>query len=120
MLSECAWDAIARSLSLSPRELQIVRGVFDDKIEAAIAGDLAISVHTVHEHLRRLFGKLAVTTRTGLILRVWGELARLIISADCALPPLCPRWAAGRCLHGRRRTAAPRGQAPSAAVACLG
>src|ERR1017187_688409 len=56
-----AWTEIARSLKLSRRELQIVRSVFDDCTELAIATDLGISPHTVHTHVERLHYKLAVT-----------------------------------------------------------
>jgi hypothetical protein len=34
MFSEQAWGEIARSLKLSGRELQIVRGVFDDQLNS--------------------------------------------------------------------------------------
>jgi DNA-binding CsgD family transcriptional regulator len=77
MFSEAAWEAIARSLELSSRELQIVRGVFDDQIEYAIAADLKISPHTVHMHLNRLFKKLTVTSRTELVLRIKDDLLNM-------------------------------------------
>ena len=40
MFSSDAWTQIERSLRLSGRELQIVRGSFDDKTEFAMAADL--------------------------------------------------------------------------------
>jgi DNA-binding NarL/FixJ family response regulator len=70
MFSEQAWAEIARSLRLSARELQIVRAVFDDQTEYAIAADLGISPHTVHTHFERLHRKLAITDRVQLVLRV--------------------------------------------------
>jgi DNA-binding CsgD family transcriptional regulator len=97
LLSEPAWDEVARALGLSARELQIARAVLDDKVEAAIAGDLGMSTHTVHAHLRGMFPKLGVHTRAGLVMAVWNELAKLILAADGALPPLCRHRAAGRC-----------------------
>ena len=48
LLPERAWRDVARLLKLSPREKQVVRHVFDDLKEAAIADRLGISPHTVH------------------------------------------------------------------------
>ena len=68
MFSEQAWQEIARSLRLCGQELQIVRGVFDDHTEAAIAANLRVWPHTVHTHCERLYRKLAVTDRVKLVL----------------------------------------------------
>ena len=97
MFSEQAWLEIARSLRLSPRELQIVRGVFDDHTEFAIAADLGISPHTVHTHIDRLHHKLAVVDRVTLILRVMDEFLALTLAPGSVLPSICPNRAAGRC-----------------------
>lgn len=70
LLSEAEWAETARALCLSGRELQIVRGVFDNRTEHAIAADCGIADCTVHTHLARLYAKLAVTTRVALVLRV--------------------------------------------------
>ena len=103
MFSEQAWSEIARSLRLSPRELQILRGIFDDHTEFAIAVDLGISPHTVHTHIDRLHRKLAVVDRVTLILRVVEELLVLTVAPGSALPSICANRAAGRCpLHARR------------------
>jgi DNA-binding CsgD family transcriptional regulator len=110
MLSEQAWREIARSLTLSARELQIVRGVFDDRIEFAIAADLGISPHTVHTHIDRLHHKLAVADRVELVLRVMQEFVALTIAPATVLPSICANRAAGRCplLIGRFRSAPSR------------
>ena len=78
MLTRQAWGKVARSLGLSARELQIVRGVFDDKTEFAIAEDLGISPHTIHTHFSRLHRKLGVATRTGLVLRITSQCLALV------------------------------------------
>ena len=80
MLRPRQWKEIARSLGLSARETQIARAVFDDLVEDTIASRLGISRHTVHNHLRRMFGKLRVRTRVGLVLRV---LEALFALAGC-------------------------------------
>jgi DNA-binding CsgD family transcriptional regulator len=68
-----AWRVIANSLRISDRELQIVQGIFDDRQEFAIADELKISVHTVHTHLERLYRKLGVSSRVGLVLSILSE-----------------------------------------------
>ncbi len=97
MLSEQAWAEIARSLRLSLRELQVLRGVFDDHTEFAIAAGLRISRHTVHTHVERLYHKLAVTDRMELVLLVVREFLRLTVVSGSVLPPICASQVAGRC-----------------------
>jgi DNA-binding CsgD family transcriptional regulator len=95
-----AWTTIGRSLKLSARELQLVRGVFDDRTDFSISSTLGISQHTVHTHFERLYHKLGVGNRVQLVVRVMREFLALTASPRDALPPLCPRHAAGLC---RRR-----------------
>lgn len=97
MLSKKAWDEIERSLKLSGRELQIARGVFDNLTDGAIAANLRISEHTIHEHLNRLYKKLRVTTRGQMIVRMMHEFLFLTLSQASDLPPLCRNRANGRC-----------------------
>jgi ATP/maltotriose-dependent transcriptional regulator MalT len=68
-----AWKTIAQSLRISDRELQIIKGIFDDPKEFAIADELTISVHTIHTHLERLYRKLGVSSRVGLVLSILSE-----------------------------------------------
>jgi DNA-binding NarL/FixJ family response regulator len=97
MFSEQAWREIARSLKLSGQELQIVRGVFDDCTEFAIANNLNVSPHTVHTHCERLYHKLTVTDRVKLVLRVIDEFLALTAASGTSLPPICADRAADRC-----------------------
>ena len=73
ILPSDAWKTIAQSLHISDRELQIIQEIFDDRKESAIANDLTISVHTVHTHLERLYRKLGVSTRVGLVVYILSE-----------------------------------------------
>ena len=73
-----AWQTIAKSLRISGRELQIIQAIFDDRKELAIAQELTISVHTVHSHLERLYRKLGVSSRVGLVLSVLSEYLSLL------------------------------------------
>jgi DNA-binding NarL/FixJ family response regulator len=77
ILSYDAWKKIADSLRISNRELQIIQGIFDDRKELAIADELAISVHTVHTHLERLYQKLGVSSRVTLVLYILSEYLSL-------------------------------------------
>jgi ATP/maltotriose-dependent transcriptional regulator MalT len=97
MFSNQAWEEIARNLKLSARELQIVRGVFDDRTEFTIASDLSVSPHTIHTYCERLYHKLAVTDRVRLILRVVDEFLLLTSTPETVLPPICANRVAGRC-----------------------
>jgi DNA-binding CsgD family transcriptional regulator len=97
MFSEQAWEKIGRSLRLSGRELEIVRQVFDDRTEFAIANNLHLSTHTVHTHCERLYHKLQVTNRVKLVLRVTNEFIALTFSPEGNLPPICATQASGRC-----------------------
>jgi len=97
VFKERAWAAIARSLNLSKRERQLLRGVFEDRTDYSIASALGISRHTVHTHFERLHAKLNVANRAQLILRVLHEFLTLTASPDSGLPPLCPYGATARC-----------------------
>ena len=97
MFSEQAWEKIGRSLKLSGRELQIVREVFDDRTELAIANNLKLSPHTVHTHCERLYHKLAVTNRVRLVLRITNEFIALTFAPESDLPPICASRAKGHC-----------------------
>jgi DNA-binding CsgD family transcriptional regulator len=67
------WAHLCRVLQLSPREIQIVQGVFDDHKEETIACNLGISPHTVNTYFQRLYAKLHVSSRPQLILRILAE-----------------------------------------------
>jgi DNA-binding CsgD family transcriptional regulator len=97
-----AWAAIAGSLQLSGRELQLVRGVFDDQKDLAIASALGISVHTIHTHFERLHHKLAVNGRPQLIQRVMQEFLALTAAPGSVLPPICACRTTGHCPQGSR------------------
>ncbi len=89
MLSEAAWAAVAGSLQLSKRHMEIVKGVFDGEKETAIAGDLGISQHTVHTHLDRIYEKLGVCSRQELVQSILGEFLRLTADPGGEMSPIC-------------------------------
>ena len=97
LFNAAVWSCIARRLSLSERELQIVQGVFDDAHQDAIAKELGISSHTVHTHLERLYHKLHVTSRVELVVHIAECHVLLCQEPDSPVPPLCHRRVAGEC-----------------------
>ena len=97
LFNQRVWAVIARSLSLSHRDAQLVRGGFDDATDSAIASALGISTHTVHTHFERLHQKLGVPNRAKLILRVVNEFLVLTASPGSVLPPVCPNAATRGC-----------------------
>jgi DNA-binding NarL/FixJ family response regulator len=76
MRTEAATSELRELLGLSPREAEITQALIDDSKEIAIAHDLGISHHTVHAHVRRIYRKLGVSSRTQLLVRVFETLGR--------------------------------------------
>lgn len=92
-----AWREIRRGLKLSARELQIVQGIFDDKLEFTIAAEQGVSINTVRTELRRLRRKLNAADRVSLVLCVVEEFLRLTASDGTSLPSICRDHSSGRC-----------------------
>ncbi|MGA2032177.1 MAG: helix-turn-helix domain-containing protein, partial [Thermoguttaceae bacterium] len=88
LLTDEQWLRIARRLEVTERELQIVTLVCEDQHEKTIAARLEISLHTVHAHLRHLYGKLGVESRAGLVSRVFREYLADAQQDQPALPRL--------------------------------
>ncbi|MBS1272115.1 MAG: Transcriptional regulatory protein DegU [Candidatus Marinimicrobia bacterium] len=57
----------AKKFELSPRELEILQAIVDDETEYAIAYDLDISEHTVRSHVKNIYKKLQVHSRTAVV-----------------------------------------------------
>lgn len=65
------WQHMIELLSLSTRESEIARFIFDDLAESAIAARLSISRHTVHTYIDRMYRKLHVHSRHQFLLLVF-------------------------------------------------
>jgi DNA-binding CsgD family transcriptional regulator len=65
------WARISASLKLSSRESQIAFLVLADVSESTIADRLSISKHTVHSHIERLYRKLAIRSRSQLVVKLF-------------------------------------------------
>ena len=72
----------ALRVTLSPRERQIALMVAHGRTNQAIATSLEISVWTVSTHLRRIFAKLAVSSRAEMVARLLADhdYSALVIS----------------------------------------
>lgn len=53
-----AWSQVVLYLRLTERQAEVARGLLLGEKEFTIADRLGISVHTVHNHRRRLYAKL--------------------------------------------------------------
>jgi DNA-binding CsgD family transcriptional regulator len=85
------WTEISESLELTRRECEVVLAVLDDQSDSDIAQELGISANTVHSHIRRVYGKLGVSSRTQLVARVLAEYKRLVSKTKCiVVPSRCP------------------------------
>lgn len=76
-LSIADWARLMQALRLSPRESEIVLRMLVDEKESLIARHLRISSHTVHTHLERLYRKLRVNSRAGVVVRVLQAYVRI-------------------------------------------
>jgi DNA-binding NarL/FixJ family response regulator len=89
LLPSSAWDHLSVTLRLSPREMQVVRAVFDDWKEGSIASELGISPHTVNTYFRRLYSKLRVSSRPQLIVQIVAQY--MALTAIRQTVPMSPR-----------------------------
>ena len=68
LVADC--EATARHLGLSHRERQIAQGILDGLTEVGIGRWLGISRHTVHTHIRRIYGKIGVNSRCEFVIQL--------------------------------------------------
>jgi DNA-binding CsgD family transcriptional regulator len=61
------------ALRLSPREREVARMISKGYPNKIIASVLEISVWTVSTHLRRIFAKLGVTSRTAMVTKMFKD-----------------------------------------------
>ncbi len=99
--SDRVWEGISAKLALSDRELQIIRAVFDDIKESAIAHRLGLSPHTVHTYIQRLYAKLGVRGRTRLLCVIFATFLLMMSEPNNEYPPLCGNLASGKCHFSR-------------------
>jgi DNA-binding CsgD family transcriptional regulator/PAS domain-containing protein len=69
-LSKLCLDSFCDRHNLSPREEDVVRLLFDGLATSDMADHLAISQHTVRDHLKRLYKKTGARSRSELLSRI--------------------------------------------------
>ena len=70
MVSDFQWQAVAKLVALSRRELEVCQKLFLGKTRQQVADDLGIKNRTARQYVEQLHQKLRVTNRTGLVLRI--------------------------------------------------
>ena len=73
---DCA--VVAARLRLSTREAQIIRGLMTERKDHAIAHQLGVSYNTLRTQLSRLYRKLGVQTRVGVVVAVFSETLKIV------------------------------------------
>lgn len=71
------WASMKSDLRMSMRESQIALLMLSNHRETEVSAKLAISVHTVHSHVERLYRKLKVGNRSGLVVCLFEAYVRL-------------------------------------------
>ncbi len=64
---------IIDAYSLTPRERQVLGAVARGGTTAEIAAELSMSPHTVRDHIKTVFEKVGVSSRGGLVARLFGD-----------------------------------------------
>lgn len=77
LLSRGDWATIVRRLGLSMREAQIICLIVTEQKDHAIALEIGISYNTLRTQLSRLYRKLGVQTRVGVVVRAYEALIEL-------------------------------------------
>jgi DNA-binding CsgD family transcriptional regulator len=75
-LSAQEWALLERDLSLSPRQVEIMRLISQGMSDKQIAWQLSISFYTVRSHMGRLFHKCSVNDRLELLAQMYVRLHR--------------------------------------------
>lgn len=72
---------------LTPREIDILELLSQGLLSKEIAGRLLIGVETVNSHLKNIYGKFRVRTRTEAVIKYLGLLAPARASGEMTLSP---------------------------------
>jgi DNA-binding CsgD family transcriptional regulator len=83
IFSEAELGQLVEALSLSPKQTDIVRCLFAGCSDKQIANRMNIHIPTVRTHITRLFRKLNVDDREGLILHIFGHFRKGCQQVSC-------------------------------------
>jgi DNA-binding CsgD family transcriptional regulator len=82
LITPSQWKRIADSLSLSPREAQLVHHACYDETVDGLAARLGLSPHTVHTYRERVYRKLGVSSVAQVLSVVFAMHLSLLDQAD--------------------------------------
>ena len=77
------WDVIADELELSSQQKRIVELLLCGNRDKQIAGELGLTVATVRMYLKRIFDRVVVPDRLGLVLRVFAMAQKRTLCKRC-------------------------------------
>ena len=66
-LQSNAMPTIAQKYGLTPREADVLEGLFNGRTAPYIARDLSVSINTVRSHAKHIYAKLSVHSQQELI-----------------------------------------------------
>ncbi len=70
-MAPSTWKAVTQKLALSSQQLRIVELILRGQQDKEIAEELGVSFYTVRTYLKRVFDRLDVNGRNGLILHIF-------------------------------------------------
>lgn len=76
MITDVEWALLQQKMRFTDRELEVLRGVFGEQTDKAIAIALGITSRTVRAHLESVYRKCRCRTRTGAVVSVFHTLRR--------------------------------------------
>ena len=82
LLSSGDWAVVVHRLRLSMREVQIICLIVTEQKDRAIALELGISYNTLLTQLSRLYRKLGVQTRVGVMVTVFSEALKIVAESQ--------------------------------------
>lgn len=73
IFSQEFWRKLCKRYGLTPREVEVLSAIVSGESVESVARRLAISVHTVRAHMRKVNAKLDVDCRVALMNRIFSE-----------------------------------------------
>lgn len=70
-MAPTTWNAIAKTLELSPQQKRIVELILNGQQDKEIAAEMELTIPTVSTYLKRIFARTGVSSRMQLVLRIF-------------------------------------------------
>lgn len=82
-ISAAAWRHVSKQLQLSPQQIIIVELILRGQRDKQIAAVMKIGLPTIRTYLARIYARLAVRDRVGLILHVVAKASSVEAENSC-------------------------------------